>query len=102
MSEQADTFVPYNEDGLTAADMPDPLRLTVTARDGSRYELDPRALSEAPAKSDHPALFSDRRRLQAPLPALEVGAVVEQQIVRRDRRPFFSQGSEAPMSRRFR
>lgn len=69
------------------------LEAVVTSRDGTRHELDQRSVAEVPVGSGHSELYSDRRRLRAPLPGIEKGATVSQKIVYRDRRPFFDRGS---------
>lgn len=69
------------------------IRARVVTADGAAYELDPKTLSESPVEEDSPEMYGDRRRLQAPLPAIAVGAVVEEEIVSRDREPYFAAGS---------
>jgi tetratricopeptide (TPR) repeat protein/transglutaminase-like putative cysteine protease len=65
---------------------------TVVTRDGRRYELDPTSAAEVPVSSESSDLFSDRRRLRAPLPGVETGATVSQRIVYEESRPFFEEG----------
>lgn len=69
------------------------LHAVVTGPDGTRLELDSSSVAEVPVGSGHSELYSDRRRLRAPLPGIEPGAVVSQRIVYRDKRPFFDRGS---------
>lgn len=69
------------------------LSAKVTTRAGETFQLDAKSIAEVPAGSGDDNLYSDRRRLVAPLPGLEVGALVEQKTVLRDRRPFFGEGS---------
>lgn len=64
------------------------LRAWVTAPGGERTPLDPATLSEAPARPD-PNTFSDGRVLRAPLPGLVVGATFEEEIVSKEREPYF-------------
>lgn len=72
---------------------PPELSATVTTPSGKKYELDKKSAAEVPVGTGDRRLFSDRRRLVAPLPGLEVGALVEQVTVKRDRRPFFGEGT---------
>jgi tetratricopeptide (TPR) repeat protein len=72
---------------------PPELTAVVEGRDGRRQSLDRKSIAELPVGSEHSDLYTDRRRLRAPLPALEVGATVTQQIVQRDTRPFFDRGT---------
>lgn len=57
----------------------------VLARDGRVHDLDPATLTESTVGREGTDTFTDRRRLTAPLPAVQVGAVVEWVIVRRTR-----------------
>ncbi|MEQ8277547.1 MAG: DUF3857 domain-containing protein [Deltaproteobacteria bacterium] len=68
------------------------LKATVTTAGGRTFELDPKSLAEQPVGSRDRLLYSDRRRLVAPLPGLEVGALVEQTTIVKDRIPFFAEG----------
>jgi tetratricopeptide (TPR) repeat protein len=69
------------------------LRSRVSTPDGRSHLLDPATVAEVPVGEDDPAVFSDRRRLRAPLPAVMVGAVVEEEVRTVDRIPFFEAGS---------
>ena len=68
------------------------LRARVIGTDGSVHELDQRTIEDAPASSGGPDVFDNRRIARAPLPALEIGAVVEEESVVRDASPFFDRG----------
>lgn len=68
------------------------VRARVIASDGSVAELDPKLISDAPVVEDSPNVFSDRRTMQAPLPRLAVGAVIEEQYTITDREPLLSAG----------
>jgi len=59
------------------------LRARVIAQDGTVHELDPATIAEAPVRYGDDDIVSDRRMLRAPLPALQPGAIVEQEIVER-------------------
>lgn len=63
------------------------LRARVVRKDGTVLELDPATVAERPLGAG-PDVFDDRRILSAPLPGLEVGAVVEVETVERSARPF--------------
>jgi tetratricopeptide (TPR) repeat protein/transglutaminase-like putative cysteine protease len=68
------------------------IRARVVDAAGRAYTLDPATLSETPASQYSQDIFSDSRVLQAPLPGLGVGAVVEERIVVRDSAPMFDAG----------
>ncbi len=64
----------------------------VISPDGSVHELDQSTLAEAPVKDGDDDLISDRRLVRAPLPAMEIGAIVEQETVERQRTPTLAAG----------
>ena len=64
----------------------------VITPDGQAHALDPESIGEAPAEQDSPTLFSDDKLLRAPLPAIVVGAVVEEEIESREVRSLFDHG----------
>jgi transglutaminase-like putative cysteine protease/Flp pilus assembly protein TadD len=68
------------------------LKARVIAADYSVRELDPKTITDAPAKEDESNVFSDRRVVRAPLPAIAPGSVVEQEIVLTERVPFPGSG----------
>ena len=68
------------------------IRARVITPDGAMHVLDPKTIAEVPVDQSSADELTDRRALRAPLPAVKVGAVVEEEIVVRDTRPFFSQG----------
>lgn len=63
------------------------LRARVVRRDGTVLDLDPSTVAERPLHSGQD-VFDDRRVFSAPLPGLEVGAVVELETTERSTRPF--------------
>ncbi|HQR45666.1 MAG TPA: DUF3857 domain-containing protein, partial [Thermoanaerobaculia bacterium] len=69
------------------------IRARVLGADGSVHHLDQKTVSDAPAGESDPDLYSDRRIVRAPLPAVAPGAVVEQEITIRDLEPEFSAGT---------
>jgi tetratricopeptide (TPR) repeat protein len=68
------------------------IRARVTTSDGKSHVLNPATLSERPIASNDPEIFSDRRSLTGPLPAVAVGSVVEIEIVTSRTKPFFDRG----------
>jgi transglutaminase-like putative cysteine protease/tetratricopeptide (TPR) repeat protein len=65
----------------------------VIAPDGTVHNLDPKTVTDAPAGDADEDIFSDARRVDAPLPALTKGAIVEEEIIVIDTQPFFSAGT---------
>ena len=68
------------------------LRARVITPDGAVHLLDPKTIAEVPVDQASSDELTDRRALRAPLPAVKVGAVIEEEIVVRDTQPLFSQG----------
>lgn len=52
-------------------------RARVVTVDGAAHELDPKTVIDGPAGTNEPLAYSDTRIVQGPLPAIEVGSVVE-------------------------
>ena len=67
-------------------------RVRVITPDGQAHALDQESIGEAPTEQDSPTLLSDDKLLRAPLPAIVVGAVVEEQIENREVRSLFDHG----------
>ncbi len=67
-------------------------RVRVITPDGQAHALDQESIGEAPAEQDTPNLFSDAKLLRGPLPAIVVGAVVEEEIETREIRSLFDRG----------
>ena len=65
----------------------------VIAPDGTIHQLDPRTVTDGPAKQGAADTFSDARVVKCPLPALVPGAVVEEQITSEETQPAFAAGS---------
>jgi hypothetical protein len=63
------------------------IRARVITPDGRVHTLDPKAIAEAPVTQDSPEYFSDARTLEGPLPAVEAGAVIEEEVVVEDTAP---------------
>ena len=60
---------------------------------GRDHPLDPATLIDAPAEPSSSGVLSDARALRAPLPAIEIGSVVEEKTVWRTTRPFSVAGA---------
>lgn len=68
------------------------LRARVITPDGAEHALDPATLAESSEPTTPAGMFEDGRLLRAPLPAIRPGAVVEQEVVVREKVPFFEGG----------
>ncbi|HLJ90893.1 MAG TPA: DUF3857 domain-containing protein [Candidatus Angelobacter sp.] len=68
------------------------IRARVISPDGSVHTLDPKTLTEIAAQDSSPDTYTDDRRYGGPLPAIAVGAIVEEEVITRDTAPFFSGG----------
>ena len=65
----------------------------VVTPDGQVRSLDPESIGEVPVEQDNPNLLSDQKMFRAPLPAIQVGAIVEEEIINREIRPLFDHGA---------
>ena len=54
--------------------------------------LDPTTIVDVPFDEDVPDVYIDTGQIEAPLPAVTVGAVIEYQVVVKDKEPFFDKG----------
>ncbi len=63
------------------------LRARVVTADGLAHELDPATIAESGVGESSDEVYTDRRKLQAPLPAVAVGSVVEYVITWRENMP---------------
>jgi hypothetical protein len=68
------------------------IRARVIGKDGHVVELDAATLTDVPAKNDSNGDYSDERVHKGPLPALAVGAVIEEETELIDKEPFFNGG----------
>ena len=71
------------------------VRARVIQPDGTSVNLDPSVVSDAPLVEKSSSVFSDRRKLNVPLPQMQIGAVVEEEIVVVDREPIVASFGEA-------
>ena len=68
------------------------IRARVITPDSAGHALDPRTIGESPADQNQFNVFGDTRVLQAPLPAIVPGSVVERETVIAETRPRFDRG----------
>lgn len=68
------------------------LEARVITSEGGVHLLDAATIAESGLGETSPAVYSDTRKLQAPLPAVAVGAVVEYTITWRENQPPFAGG----------
>ncbi|HEU4779984.1 MAG TPA: DUF3857 domain-containing protein [Steroidobacteraceae bacterium] len=69
------------------------IRARVITLDGQEHLIDQRLLTDAASRSKDQQVYDDSRTLEGPLPAIAIGAVVEEEITVRDEKPFFAAGS---------
>ena len=70
--EVSQTWAPWNESRPA-------MRARVITPDGKVRTLDPKAISDSPAKEEDADTYSDRRVVRGPLPAMAVGSIVEEE-----------------------
>src|SRR6266478_6682999 len=63
------------------------MRARVIGADGTVHWLDGKTIADSPANEYEQNIFSDRRVVRAPLPAVGVGTIVEYEIVTRETGP---------------
>jgi tetratricopeptide (TPR) repeat protein/transglutaminase-like putative cysteine protease len=71
------------------------VRVRVVTPDFSVHELDPATIIDGSADEGDARLYSDRRIVRAPLPAIAPGSVIEEELVINETAPLFSAGSAA-------
>ncbi|HUE70147.1 MAG TPA: DUF3857 domain-containing protein [Pirellulaceae bacterium] len=69
------------------------IRARVITDDGQAHLFDAKTIADSPLGGDDHRIYSDRRLLRAPLPAMEVGAVAETVYTIADDQPFFAAGT---------
>lgn len=69
------------------------LRARVITSDGAVHVLDAKTITDASAKENEDNVFSDRRVLRAPLPAIAPGSLIEEELVSTETAPFFGAGT---------
>ncbi len=68
------------------------IRARVIAPDFTVHTLDPNTVTEAPARGGDYKIYSDGKRLRAPLPAIAPGVVVEEEFTTTETEPLFAAG----------
>jgi tetratricopeptide (TPR) repeat protein len=68
------------------------VRVRVISADGTVHVLDPKTLKDETATDEEDKIYSDARVLRGPLPAISVGAIVEQEVITAETEPFFAAG----------
>lgn len=68
------------------------IRARVIAPDGTVATLDPKVLTESPAHDQRPEIYEDQRSYSGPLPAIEIGSIVEKETILEDTAPPTSHG----------
>lgn len=84
--EAAMNYSPWHQDRPT-------IRTRVVTPDGEVFTLDPSTISEINLQSQLEDVYQDRRQVQAPIPGIAVGTVLEEEIVVVDREPLFPAGT---------
>jgi transglutaminase-like putative cysteine protease len=69
------------------------IRARVVTTDGREHLLDQNLLRDAASRRGDNQVYDDTHVTEGPLPAIEVGAVIEEEITIRDEKPFFAAGS---------
>ena len=69
------------------------VRARVITPDGTVHQLDPKTLNDLPVHEDTPDTYTDVRAFGGPLPAIAIGAIVEEEIVVREKEPSFRAGT---------
>jgi tetratricopeptide (TPR) repeat protein len=68
------------------------IRARVIASDGKVSMLDPKTITDGPAREDGEDTYTDARVRKVPLPAAAIGSIVEQETVSTDKEPLFAGG----------
>jgi transglutaminase-like putative cysteine protease/Tfp pilus assembly protein PilF len=68
------------------------IKARVISPDASVHELDPKTLNDVAVHEDSPDIYTDRRAYGGPLPAVAVGAIIEELLIFRDTAPLFRGG----------
>jgi len=69
------------------------IRARVVTTDGHEHQLDQNLLQDSGKRENGTQVYDDDHVLEGPLPAIAIGAVVEEQVTIRDEKAFFSAGS---------
>lgn len=68
------------------------VRARVITPDNTVHPLDPKTITDTPARDEDEKTYGDGRVLRAPLPAIAPGSVVEEEEVSKETAPFFGAG----------
>jgi tetratricopeptide (TPR) repeat protein len=68
------------------------VRIRVITPDFAVHPLDPKSITDSPAVDDDPDVYGDARVIRAPLPAIEIGSLVEEEDMWTDTKPAFDAG----------
>lgn len=68
------------------------IKARVIGTDLSVHTLDPKQITEAPAREGEYKTYGDGKTLRAPFPAIAPGAVVEEEFITTETAPFFAPG----------
>ncbi|HKF23313.1 MAG TPA: DUF3857 domain-containing protein [Candidatus Angelobacter sp.] len=68
------------------------IKARVISLDGLVHLLDPKTLNDVPVHANEHEVYSDQRAYGGPLPAIAVGAIVEEEVTIRDTQAFFTGG----------
>jgi len=79
-SEEVDEWSAAEEEYQPWREQKPHIRARVITKDGSVHWLDPKTLTDSPAHEFESSVFSDRRVVRVPLPAIAAGAVVEYEV----------------------
>ncbi len=69
------------------------MKARVITSDTVEHTLDPKTIADAPAREGDNKIYSDRRVLRAPLPAIAAGAIVEEEFIEKESAPLFGAGT---------
>jgi tetratricopeptide (TPR) repeat protein/transglutaminase-like putative cysteine protease len=84
-AETSARYAPWYENQPT-------IQARVILPDGRVTQLDPKTVIDGPASEDDDDVYTDERIRKAPLPALAIGAIVEEETITQDKQPFFAGG----------
>jgi len=68
------------------------IKARVITADGAVHWIDPKTLNDVPVHENVPEMYTDERRYGGPLPAVAIGAIVEEEVSVRDSAPLFTAG----------
>ena len=69
------------------------IRARVITPDGREHQIDQNLLQDSGRRENGSQVYDDDHVLEGPLPAIAIGAVIEEEVTIRDEKPFFSAGS---------